>query len=924
MSIRKVQMSFAAGELAPSMYGRFDDQKYQQGLARCRNFIVLPQGPATIRPGTAYVNAAKYSDKKCRLIPFTFSSDQTLAIELGDKYARFHTSGKTLLGSNGQPYEVETPYSSDDVFDIHYVQSMDIMTLVHPNYPPKELRRYGATDWRLVDVNFGAPLPAPGAPSVQYTVVASKDQTITDEERNRYTLKYRVTAVRETSTGSQQESPASGIGETKGNLYLNNATCTLSWSAVAEAERYRVYKNYKGLYCFIGETVETSFIDDNYSPDEGITPPIYDDPFFTTKGITEARVTNGGAGYTNHAIAPLPAGFCTRNNFLLGSRYKQGYDEAPYEYKNPPDWLFDYPSRDSASAAMRKVIDGGLPCIKEGERHGFVWAVCPNDAPSERGAGSGATIAYDTVTENGYTGYYNFRVTNAGAGYTGKPVYRLRYRDNGPKYKDHWYERCLFRLDVQEAPYLTVSDSTGAGAELIPVIENGVLVQVRIRAGGQGYSSPKATLVSSSGSGASIALTVGKAGDYPGAVCYYEQRRCFAGTPTRPQMVWMTRSGTESDMSHTLPSQDDNRLRFAIAAQEASRILHLTPLQQMLAMTNTTEYRVSSGGSAPMAPDAIRSEVQAQIGASNVMPVVVNSTVVYAAARGGHVRELGYNWQASGFTTGDLSIRSAHFFEETRIVDMALAKSPDPIVWAAMADGSLLGFTYLPEQAIGGWHKYTTENGAVESVTVIPEGDEDIVYLIVRRTINGQNVRYVERMHERKLEQLDDAWHVDCGGEYIGDRTTEVSGLTWLEGETVNILADGCVLPQRVVTGGKVTLTQPSSHVIVGLPITAALQTLPVAIQLQDGSFGMGHMKNVNDVYLRVHKSSGVFVGPDFENLVEYKQRTDEPYGSPPALMSKEIALSTISQWNDSGQICVRQTDPLPLTIVSLCWDLAR
>lgn len=98
MGIRKVQTSFSAGELAPSMYGRFDDQKYQQGLAKCRNFIVLPQGPATIRPGTAYVNAAKYADKKCRLIPFTFSSDQTLAIELGDKYARFHTQGKTLIG----------------------------------------------------------------------------------------------------------------------------------------------------------------------------------------------------------------------------------------------------------------------------------------------------------------------------------------------------------------------------------------------------------------------------------------------------------------------------------------------------------------------------------------------------------------------------------------------------------------------------------------------------------------------------------------------------------------------------------------------------------------------------------------------------------------------------------------------------------
>lgn len=905
MGIRKVQMSFSAGELSPAMYGRFDDQKYQQGLAKCRNFIVLPQGPATVRPGTAYVNATKFPTKKCRLIPFTFSSDQTLAIELGDKYARFHTSGKTLLGEDGRPYEIETPYSSDDVFDIHYVQSMDIMTLVHPNYPPKELRRYGATDWRLVDVQFGAPLPAPSAPTVEYKVVAGNGQTLTDAEKTRYTLKYKVTAVKETETGSEQESPASPVGETKGNLYLNNATCTITWGSVADAERYRVYKNFKGLYCFIGETTETSFIDDNYSPDEGITPPIYDDPFFMSKGITSVTVNNGGSGYVydrrgivadQWRILSSPNG----NKVISGTRRvaDSGSEKSPFSVRV-------YDENGEGTGATVELVTSRR-----------VWR-------EEIAGNSDAGPSYDDMVTTTVTG---IKVTNVGQGYS-LPRVEITWTDH--TWVGSWTEsfgrRATVALDVEQSSLrIDVKDSTGWGAELVPVVKDGRIEKVAVRSGGQSYTSPKLTVVSTVGSGASLTANVGKAGDYPGAVCYYEQRRCFAGTPTRPQMVWMTRSGTESDMSHTLPSQDDNRLRFAIAAQEASRILHLTPLQQMLAMTNTTEYRVYSGGSAPMAPDAIRSEVQAQIGASNVMPVVVNSTVVYAAARGGHVRELGYNWQSSGFTTGDLSIRSAHFFEDSQIVDMALAKSPDPIVWAAMADGSLLGFTYLPEQAIGGWHKHTTVDGAVESVTVVPEGDEDIVYLIIRRTVKGEVVRYVERMHERKFSALEDAWCVDCGGEYIGDRTTEVKGLTWLEGETVNILADGCVLPQRVVEDGKVTLTQSARHVIVGLPITADLQTLPVAVQLADGSVGMGHMKNVNDVFMRVHKSSGVFVGPDFDNLVEYKQRTDEPYGSPPALMDKEISVATISQWNDSGQICVRQKDPLPLTIVSLCWDLAK
>lgn len=901
MGIRKVQMSFVGGELAPAMYGRFDDQKYQQGLAKCRNFITLPQGPATLRPGTAYVNTTKHPGKVARLIPFTFTVEQTMVLELGEKYIRFHTRGQTLVTDTGQPYEIATPYEADDLFDIHYTQSMDVMTLVHPAYPPKELRRYGPTDWRLVDVNFGAPLQPPGAPNVTYQVVAGKDVTITDEEKNRYTLKYKVTAVRQILTGTE-ESAASGVGQVQGNLYLNNATCTLTWTASPGAERYRVYKNYKGLFCFIGETEETTFIDDNYDPDEGITPPIYDDPFLTSKAIREVTIANGGSGYRQ----------------TDGSIWEREIDVTGMRITRSKSSRVDYPELDMPTV---EVFD------KKGNGKGAVIVVSESETTRTSSTDNDGDRRYRTTIS-----VKKIRVTAGGKGYV-EPYARMKNVTGVSKPGLSWGNTILsmskgqLEFSIDPGPSgaeLIVTDSTGWGADLRAVITNGKVSGVQIRSGGQNYSNPRVTVRAAIGSGAVVNASIGKYGDFPGAVCYYEQRRCFGGTMMRPQMIWMTRSGTETDMSYTMPSQDDNRLRFAIAAKEASRILHLMPLQQILALTNSTEYRVSSGGSSPMAPDAIRSEVQAQIGASNVQPVIVNSVIVYPSARGGHVRELGYSWQSSSFTTGDLSIRSAHFFEEARVVDMTLGKSPDPIVWCAMSDGSLLGLTYLPDQAIAGWHKHTTVDGTIESVVSVPEGDEDILYLIVRRPTKDGVARFVERMHERLITKMSDAWHVDCGGEYVGPLTSEVTGLHWLEGKTVSIFADGCVLPQRVVTDGKVTLTQPSGHVIVGLPITADLQTLPVAIQLNDGSYGMGHMKNVNEVILRVEKSSGVFVGPDFDNLVEYKQRTFEPYGTPPAAMSKEISVVSVPKWSDTGQICIRQKDPLPLTVVSLAWDLAK
>jgi hypothetical protein len=125
-----------------------------------------------------------------------------------------------------------------------------------------------------------------------------------------------------------------------------------------------------------------------------------------------------------------------------------------------------------------------------------------------------------------------------------------------------------------------------------------------------------------------------------------------------------------------------------------------------------------------------------------------------------------------------------------------------------------------------------------------------------------------------------------------------------------------------VVTSGSITLDQAASKVQIGLPIAADLQTLPMAAQI-DSSFGQGRYKNVNKVWLRVYLSSGIFVGPDADNLTEAKQRTTEPYGSPPSLKSEEIQILLTPSWGDSGQIFVRQSDPLPLTVVSMTAEIA-
>lgn len=676
---RTYKASFNGGELTPEFFGQISDAKFQSGLALCRNFVVKPQGPIENRAGFAFVREVKTSAKRTRLLTFTYSTTQTMILELGENYVRFHTMGATLL-SSGVPYEVATPYLEADLFDIHTVQSGDVFTLVHPNYAPRELRRLGATSWTLTVIPFGPQiLPPTGVTATPNAVSTAYD--------------YSYVVTTSTLDGLTQ-SVASAPGTCQNNIFASGGKNVIAWTAPAGAPAgtvYTVYKMVGGSYGYIGRTTNLTLTDDNIAPDMSLSPRTYDNVFQA-------------------------------------------------------------------------------------------------------------------------------------------------------------------------------------------------------------------------------------AGDYPAAVTYYEQRRMFGGTLNALQKIWGTRSGTESDITYSLPIRDDDRIAFKISAREANTIRHLVPLSDLLVLTSSAEFRITAVNTDALTPSSISVKPQSYIGASNVQPVIINNNLVYAAARGGHMREMAYSRDANGYMSGDLSLRSIHLFDQLDLVDMTYAKAPIPIVWTVNTAGKLMGITYVPEQQVGAWHQHDTD-GLFESCAVVAEGREDVLYVIVQRTIGGVAKRYVERQASRNFGALANAFFVDSGATYNGAATTTISGLTWLEGKTVSLLTDGAVHPQRVVVGGSVTLDQPASIVQVGLPITSDARTLPLVAPVDNG-YGQGRVKNVNTVWLRVVNSSGIFAGPSIDRLVQYKQRTTEPYGSPPALTTDEIEINVQSDWTNDAGIVVRQSDPLPLTIVSMTMEV--
>lgn len=362
---------------------------------------------------------------------------------------------------------------------------------------------------------------------------------------------------------------------------------------------------------------------------------------------------------------------------------------------------------------------------------------------------------------------------------------------------------------------------------------------------------------------------------------------------------------------------------------------------------------------------------------------------------------MGYSWQNNGYITGDLSLRAAHLFDGYNISDMTYGKAPKPLLWFVSSTGKLLGLTYIPEEQVGAWHQHDTA-GTFESCAAIPEGDEDSLYVIVRRVLPNNVVkRYVERMSTRNFSSLEASFFVDSGRTFNGANTDPtktvtisggsqwvanelvtvtsdppnlfvgtsdvgdaivvtgsdgtkykvlitqyvtnavvrgkldkalpaalrnvatsnyafardtVSGLSHLEGMDVAVLADGVVLTGKKVQSGAIALGAPYSLVHVGLPYESDLQTVPVTFQAE--AFGKGVFKNINKVVISTFQSSTFYVGPNAALLVK-----SDPYAASPGFDSTDVDVVVQPRWNWTGQTYVRQADPLPLTITSICYE---
>lgn len=153
-AVTAIKTNFSSGETSPLLFARVDVAKYGNGSQVLQNFIVQRYGGIYKRGGLEFINEVKDSSKKVRLISFIYSVTQAYVLEFGDLYVRFYTNGGVVESSPGVPLEVATPYDQDDIWQLQYAQSADVLYLTHPDFEPRKLSRLSATSFSLDAMEF--------------------------------------------------------------------------------------------------------------------------------------------------------------------------------------------------------------------------------------------------------------------------------------------------------------------------------------------------------------------------------------------------------------------------------------------------------------------------------------------------------------------------------------------------------------------------------------------------------------------------------------------------------------------------------------------------------------------------------------------------------------------------------------------------
>lgn len=396
---------------------------------------------------------------------------------------------------------------------------------------------------------------------------------------------------------------------------------------------------------------------------------------------------------------------------------------------------------------------------------------------------------------------------------------------------------------------------------------------------------------------------------YPGAVTLYQQRLVLAGSPQYPQTIWWSETGVY--LSFELGTDDDDAISFTLSSDQLNPIVHLAQMNTLIALTYGGEFTITAGSDAAITPTNISVKNPSPYGCNSIRPVRVGTEIMFIQRAGKKLYAVAYDPDSYvSYSANDLTVLAEHI-TVGGVLDMAYQQQPDAFVWLIRADGVLVTMGIDRAQDVVAWSRQITD-GVFESVASIPSESDDVIYVLVRREVNGQTVRYVE--------VFDSTLNTDSavtGSSSEG--ATTWTGLSHLNGKTVDVVADSSVMPQVTVTDGQITLSRKAKKIEVGLHYETTIQTLTPEISTTEGTT-QNARKRTSEVTLRFMETTGAECNGQ---VIPFRTFGPKILNQPAPLFTGDHYFGKLGWERGEDTLIIQQRQPLPFHLLAIIFTFS-
>ena len=379
---------------------------------------------------------------------------------------------------------------------------------------------------------------------------------------------------------------------------------------------------------------------------------------------------------------------------------------------------------------------------------------------------------------------------------------------------------------------------------------------------------------------------------YPKTAAFYAGRLWLGGTKSKLQSLFASRSGSFFDF-YTEEGDADEGIFITVSSRKLTEIIDINPDRGLQVFTAGAEFLVTG-----TTPADVGVQAQTQHGASNLEVKSVDGATLFIDQNGKTLRSYLYNFNEDAYNSTDISVLSSQLIDSPKDVAVLTGTKSEDANWVFIInqDGTAGILNTLRSQDINGFTKWingnTNSDYPLELVSVSVVANE--LFVVNKRTDASSTNYTIERWSFNYL--LDSSVKLLSNTSIVGNNLYLAT--PHLNGETVNVVARGNTLPNRVVqvegANGYIILTDaektfilaqdPATGVIdveVGYNFTPKIKTMPLNTNSQ-AIAGQNQMreKKITRMNLRVYESSGVYIDGNQVAIRQFGDAADSPLDS--------------------------------------------